>query len=348
MALAERERVLSLLRSAHPNDPRQGNADFWNWHFLAHPEAAPDKIPVWVARAGERIAGQLATIPVRLRLAGETVSAVWILDLLVDPEFRRRGIMKRLVHEAQKEYPFMLGTATRRQHSAAMLTGLGWTVFSPIPRYHKILFAGNAVREIARLGPLRGIANALSAPLRLGLADAGRLSVREIDAADASFAELYASACTQWGCSVERTSAYLTWIFENQPHKHYRFLACYSDGCLVGYAVLYFRAASPTDVIDKAAISDICYHPVEPAKTIDALLAASLRKAIELRVGGLVTDALDPLLEQRLRAFGFRAVTSGQEIMATGPRHREVLFDPTKWHFTRGDSDISIFEQTNV
>jgi len=349
MTLAERPAVLSFLAKAFPDNPRQSDERFWNWHFLENPNTPPSEIPVWLARAGERIVGQLATIPVRLELAGETVPAVCLLDLIVDPEFRRRGIMKSLISQVNKKYQYMWGTATRRQHSAAMVTGLGWKVFSPVPRFHRVLFPGNAVKEIARYSTVREAVNAAFLPLRgrhkLSAAEQGK--VRPVSQINESFDTLWEAARSQWPCAIARTAKYLRWQFEQQPYKRFELLGYFDGDEMLGYAVMFFRRPS-SGVVDKASISDICYHPRSPAKVADALVRSAVNLAVERRAGAIVTDALDHLLSERLRALGFWPVKSGLEIMAIGPGHHDSLYDSNSWYFTRGDSDISIFEEPNV
>src|ERR1035437_1629664 len=146
MKLAERPDVFAFLHATYPDTPRQSDPDFWDWHYLDHLNCEAGKIPVWLAKSEGRIVGQLATVPVELNVGERAAPAIWIIDLMVDPEFRRRGIMKKLVLEANKDYAYMLGSATRKQHSAALLTSVGWSVFSEIPRFHKLLFPGAAAK----------------------------------------------------------------------------------------------------------------------------------------------------------------------------------------------------------
>lgn len=132
-----------------------------------------------------------------------------------------------------------------------------------------------------------------------------------------------------------------------QPGKRYEILGYFDNEKLLGYAVLFFRKSSADGLIEKAAISDICYHPSRPVEIIDGLIAAALNRAVEGKAGGLVTDAIDGLLDERLRKFGFWPVTSGLELMAFGPGEHERLYNANRWFLTRADSDISIFEHPN-
>src|SRR6266850_1408178 len=103
--LADQEELLSFLRVAYPAEPRKSQLDFWKWHYLENPHTALDDIPLWVVKDGERIVGQLATIPVNLKVGAEETRAIWILDFIVLPKYRGQGLGKRLVLTSRESYP---------------------------------------------------------------------------------------------------------------------------------------------------------------------------------------------------------------------------------------------------
>ncbi len=346
MQLSDREDVLAFLRTAYLENPRQSDPDFWDWHFQMPPLSESANLPVWLAKSGDRVAGQLAAIPVELNVGGETRRAIWILDLIVDPDFRRMGIAQKLVQAAEKYCPLILGVNTNEQHAPALLQKQGFVIVTKIQRFHKLLFPGEAFREVSKLGPLRQLTNLAFAPFRAGLKN--HEQIRLLTRFDASFDEFWKEAKLQWPCSVSRSAAMLKWQFEQQPDKRYEIIGYFEKGRLLGYAVLFFRKHNKHRAIEKAAISDICYGPDEPTAVVDALIQASLRLAADRRAGGLVTDALDPLLQERLKHFGFWPVNSGLQLMVKATENKDLLYDGSKWFLTRGDSDISIFEHPNV
>ncbi len=350
MKLSEKDNVLAFLKTAYADNPRHADPEFWDWHFPASPFCDPDNLPIWLAKSGGRIAGQLAATPVEFNVGGEIVSAIWILDLIVDPAFRRKGIAKNLALASKDFCPFVLGVNTTAQHSTELLEGLGWVIFTKIPRFQKILFPGNAMRETAGVGPLRSAANLAFAPLRPSLKELvrGQQKVKILDSFDSSFDDLWSDAKDQWNCSVSRTSAMLNWQFREQPGKRFEILGYFDGNKLRGYAVLFFRKPDSHGLISKSAVSDICYHPERPQEIVDALLQGALKLSLERRVGSLVTDALDPLVEERLGRLGFWRVKSDLQLLANVPEERQWLYDPAKWFLTRGDSDISIFEAPNL
>jgi hypothetical protein len=112
--------------------------------------------------------------------------------------------------------------------------------------------------------------------------------------------------------------------------------------------VLFFRKPQANGAITKAAISDICYHPENSQTTVDALIQESLRLAVERGAGGLVTDVLDKLVEERLEKFGFWRVKSPLQFMVKSDEFQELLYNSENWFLTRADCDASIFENPNL
>ena len=305
-------------------------------------------LPVWLAKSGDRIAGQLGALPVELNIGSKTVTAFWLLDMVVDEDFRRRGIAKQLSLAAERDSPYLLGVNTDQQHAPKLLQSLGWVKVGKIPRYHKILFPGNELKGFA--GIPKDVVNYLTSTLRPrsmeGLFDSGM--IRRIDRFDSAFDDLWLRGLKQDACSVTRNAATLEWQFSRQPGKEFEILGCYRAERLCGYAVLFFRKPDKTGSIKKAAISDIFYETENGRETVDALIKGAIEIAIERRAGGLVVDAIDPLLEDRFRRFGFWKVNSELQLMAKSPDSQEMIYDPKNWFLTRGDSDISIFEDYNI
>lgn len=348
MRISERPQVLDFLSRAYPDNPRQSDPRFWNWHFTGLPNVDPQLLPVWLAKSGDRIAGQLGALPVELNIGNRSVKAFWLLDMVVDEDFRRRGIAKKLALAAERDSPYLLGVNTDQQHAPKLLQSLGWVKVGKIPRYHKILFPGNAIKGFA--GIPKSVVNSLAFPLRRtsakGLFDSGK--IRRIEHYDSAFDDLWQRGRKQNACSVTRNAATLEWQFSRQPGKQFETLGCYSNDRLCGYAVLFFRKPGRTGSIEKGAVSDIFYEPENGRETVDVLIKGAFEVAIERRAGGLVVDAMDPLLEERFRRFGFWKVNSQLQLMAKSPDNQEMIYDPKNWFLTRGDSDISIFEDYNI
>jgi GNAT superfamily N-acetyltransferase len=348
--LADQDALLSFLRVAYADEPRKSEPAFWRWHYLENPLTPPDDIPLWVVRSGKRIVGQLATIPVELKVGGDQTRAIWILDFVILPEYRGRGLGKRLVLAARESFPTMITLGINEQ-STAVFRSLKWVALGGVHRYHRLLYPGDALSEVSKFEPLRRLANLCYAPFRprdARTSDRAGGVVREITTFDGSFADLWQRASAQWTCAVVRSPRYLEWQFARQPGKKFDVLGLYEHERLVGYVVLFFRKDGRGKVSPKVAISDICYDASGSPQVIDDLLRAALRLALERRAGSLVTDVLDPTVEARLRHAGFWRIKAAPQFMASASEHQDLIYQGSNWFLTRGDSDVSIFEQPNL
>jgi GNAT superfamily N-acetyltransferase len=348
-AASDEEALLLFLRAAYPDDPRRSQPDFWRWHFLEHPRVTVNDVPIWLVKDGEVIAAQLAAIPVELKIGDEITRAIWIMDVYVHRNYRRRGLARRLWLTAGESYSRMFGLGINEQ-SKAVVMGLNWVEMGHIHRYHRLLFPGDALKDIQKSGVIRDLVNLGYAPFRRRLARRSAKALyaaREVKEFDASFDDLWQRARGQWPCAVERNARYLEWQFMRQPGKRFDVLGLYDGERLIGYVVLFFRKPELTGAPQKAAITDLCYDASASPAVIDELLKAALRLALERRAGSIVTDVLDARVEERLRDFGFRRIKNSPEFIAN-PGAPQFLYDPGNWFLTRADSDVSIFEQPNL
>jgi GNAT superfamily N-acetyltransferase len=347
--LSDENALLAFLRAAYPDDPRRSEHAFWRWHFLEHPLISLDDIPLWLVKDGSEIAAQLAAIPMELKIGDDRARAIWIMDVYVHQNYRRRGLAKRLWLTAGQHYSRMFGLGINEQ-SKAVVMGLNWVPMGHIHRYYRLLFPGDALKDIQNVRALRALFNLGYAPFRRGLARRSRQAmgtVREVREFDASFDTLWQRTRGQWPCVVERGARYLQWQFMRQPGKRFDVLGLYQDEQLIGYVVLFFRKTGRDGRPPKVAIADLCYDASNSSEVIDELLKASLRLALERRAGSIVTDILDARVERRLGAFGFRRIKTAPEFIAN-PGAPPLLYDPRNWFLTRADSDVSIFEQPNL
>ncbi|HEX8140549.1 MAG TPA: GNAT family N-acetyltransferase [Pyrinomonadaceae bacterium] len=348
--LSEREALLAFLREAYAEDPRKSEPAYWQWHYLENPHTDPGDVPLWVVKNGERIVGQTATLPVELKLGAETRRSIWILDFIVNAEYRGKGLGKALVAAARDACPTMFALGFNEQ-SERVLRSLKWVMMGRIGRYHRLLFPGDALGEMSRRSVVRGALNLGFAPFRPRPRAPRRegLSLREVTSFDETFDLLWKEASPQWPCAVVRRARFLEWQFMRQPGKKFDVLGLYEGARLLGYVVLFFRKAERRGgAPPKAAISDIFYLRDASVDVVEELLQAALRLAIERRAGSLVIDVLDPRVEEHLRRLGFWRIKNSPQFMTYAPDRPDLMYDMGKWFLTRADSDVSIFEQPNL
>jgi GNAT superfamily N-acetyltransferase len=348
------EALLRFLGVAYAGEARKSEPAYWKWHYLENPNTRADDVPLWVVAHGDEIVGQLATILVQVKVGGETRPAIWVLDFIVREDFRGKGLGKRLVRAAREKYPTTITLGINEQ-SAGLFRSMGWVEMGWIHRYQRVLYAGNGLKGAAGIAPVRGMLNLLSAPMRAGLRRAARpeeYTARSIHEFGTEFDELWERASAQWPCAVRRDAQMLRWQFEEQPGKKFEVAGLYLKERLMGYVVLFFRKGLSGAGPAKAAISDLCYDGGHEGRNgpeiVDRLIGVALRRANELRAGSLVTDVLDEVTEERLKRNGFWRIRKSPQFMACAADRNEPICDPKNWYLTRGDSDVSIVEESNL
>jgi hypothetical protein len=57
---------------------------------------------------------------------------------------------------------------------------------------------------------------------------------------------------------------------------------------------------------------------------------------------------LDPRIESKLKQSGFWRIKNAPQFMAYAPQGTDAICNASNWFLTRGDSDVSIFEEPNL
>jgi hypothetical protein len=302
-------------------------------------------------KTGHEVVGQMASIPVELKAGEAVMRALWIIDFVILSDYRGRQLGQQLMQAALDAGHRTMLALGYNENSWSVLRRHNWMPLGHINRYHTLLFPGDAARELSRFRLARAAANLCYTPFRPRLKrlrpDAGG-EVREVQEFDSSFDELWRRAARQWPCAIVRDSRYLDWQYRKQPGKRFDVLGYYRNERLLGYLVLFFRKAEGGGSSPKVSLTELCYNADEATPVIDELLKAALRLALERRAGALVTDVRDPRLEERLRHFGFRAVKNGPPFSALTAAQPDFIYQADDWYLTRGDCDVSIFEDPNI
>lgn len=80
----------------------------------------------WVLVTGDEIVGCCGVMPIRCQAGGTDFAASWKVDLLIAPEFRRRGLQRLLDHQVRRRGELLLGFPNL--HSARVHEREGWRV----------------------------------------------------------------------------------------------------------------------------------------------------------------------------------------------------------------------------
>ena len=229
--------VSKLLARAHDNDETgPPSVEEWRWLFVENPVDTP--MQYFVADANGRLAGQYATLPIRLQILGRHATGLLSLNTATDPDFQRQGVFtslaERLYEETAGTFALVFGFPNSRS-APGFYRRLGW---HDLGRLNVLV---RPLRRPSRGFSRRGVAAALSLaspPLR-GLDRLRRTSipVEELDAFDDWADAVWERTRPSLGTAVIRDVEYLRWRFDMAPHAYRRWVALGPAGEPIAYAV---------------------------------------------------------------------------------------------------------------
>jgi GNAT superfamily N-acetyltransferase len=213
----------------------------WRWQYLENPCARTEGLAIWVAREGDALLGQYASMPVALWWGGREVRSSWGMDVFLRPEARGRGVGTQLFGAWGDSVDVALGLGLTPS-SLGLFRKLRYHDVGPVPYYQKVLDASAIARR--RLGSVLGpwAAPLVSLALRLrhperALSTGTPVSVQPITGFSSAYDTLWEQARGAYAMCVRRDAAYLNWKYVACPHVRYDLWEAQREGRLCGYAV---------------------------------------------------------------------------------------------------------------
>ena len=332
----DRRAIDALYRRVFGHDAAESSRLRWNWQYLNNPSNPPDGPQIWVAREGQTIVGQYATMPVRLHVAGNELDGSWGMDVMVAPERQRQGLGEVLFRKWDRHVGASLGLGLS-DSSYRLFQKLKWPDMGPVPCHIKPL-TGRALSS----NWLRGASVVLAAvalPIVRSLDRAAdTANIRLIRKFDAGFNDLWEKVAPKFKLSVRRDAAYLNWKFTTPPHVRYSIAAFERDRVPWGY-IVYRHAQEPRGRV--TLIVDFLADP-DDLGTISSLLRWVDAEARACSSDKIRCFAMHASFRRALRRSGYFNVKSTMEFVVKvngAPVPPDFYEDASAWHVTLGDSD---------
>ncbi len=336
---SEDQRATQLLyRRVFGQDSAEASRLRWEWQYLRNPNVPASGPLIWVAREGQTIVGQYATIPVALSVNGREIDAAWGTDVMVAPERQRQGLGERLVRTWQSHVGAALGLGLS-ESSSGLFKKLNFPSFGLVPCLVKPM-SRRALRRPNWPMPINRLVSALTFPFVRLVARARPMQgeVRVIRQFDESFTRLWERAGPAFAGAVRRDAKYLNWRFIQAPHVRYSVAALFREGEAAGY-VVYRHAREPrgraTRLID-------FFADTRDDEGMLSLLRFVDREAQAADSDKIRVFATHAGFRKLLRKSGYYPWRSSMEFVA---RISAVNVDAAfygsadGWHITAGDSD---------
>jgi len=337
---SDAEELFRLYEEVFGNALSEGSRRRWRWQYLENPESGEDGPEIWVAREGERVLGQYASLPVRLQWGGREVRSSWGMDVFLRPDARGKGIGARLFSAWSDHVEVALGLGLTPS-SYGLFKKLRYHDVGPVPFFQKILDPLAVARRRAGEALARPSGLALGLLLKLlhpePARSASRVEVRSVTSFSADCDTLWERCKAAYAMCVRRGQAYLNWKYVACPTRRYELREARKDGLLTGIAVSRHEDYKGLRL---GWLIDVFADPGD-RETKDALLRDVLDGFRASGVARAQAFSMNAALASDLRRHGFRRGRSPMQFcVRTRVPSEDVLEDPGRWHVCFGDSDM--------
>lgn len=310
------------------------------WQYAENPTGELF-VDLAVAPSGE-LAAIYATLPVRVRIAGEVRLAVQSVDTITDQAYRGKGLFltlaKRTYERAAEAGAALVYGFPNGSSAHGFFERLAWRPLDPVP----FLVRPLRTRYLAERFKLSGVPDLpLFARVDL-LGRLGRYPVEPVTSFDDRFTELWhAAAGARWH-GVERDARYLQWRLA-KPGEAYTTNAVVTRSGLAAYASHCVKAKHG------GQIGYLMEHLARPSQT--RALASLLSRALADMTARGADVALAWCLPhapayRALLACGFvpfptryRPIELHAGVRAFAPELAATLSDRARWYLSYLDSD---------
>lgn len=325
------------------------------WKYFENPAG---RIHGCCAEIEGQIVGFYGNAPLRIKVGSEVIAGAQALDAMVTPAARRHGLFVKLgdwVHTRMAEAGVAVSYGIPNPVSrAGLVKRMGWDYPGEIPRYVRVL-QPTAVVEASGLKGVKALVYRLALravqalhPSPRSLQVDSRVRIREVEAFDARFDDLWAQVAGDFPIAVVRDCTYLMWRYAQNPLLRYTILIAERDGVLCGYTILSHRDMEEGVL----AVAELVVVPGDASAGL-ALLAAATAYAQKAGAAQVQCWMLPQysfyarLLERSGFIYGtsrflpglFRYTTSlivklpAGSALSPDPRHL------VHWYMTMGDQD---------
>jgi GNAT superfamily N-acetyltransferase len=322
---------------------RAFDAPRWKWQFG---EAASGTGYIMFADDDGTLAGQYATVPVRMQIQGAPARASLSLDTMTHPGYRKQGIFvalaKAVYAETARQGVRLVYGFPNDNSFPGFVKHLDFFVLDELPALVRPLLLERILERRVRM---QWLARLIGVPMqalfdffRLPRAREAELGVREEAAFPAAVTGLFERVAPHFRNLVVRDHDYLSWRYDRNPAFTYRRLFAYRGDELAGYCVC---GETERRGVSIGLVVDLLAHP-EDREVVTALLSAAVdaMKRKGTMTASIVLTPTSPFVPM-VRRMGFLfPMRRFPFIVRANSGDADALETPADWHITLGDGDF--------
>jgi len=335
-------------------------SDTWCWQFLRNPQTPdPDRgASMWLAFVGDDVVGQMGVQDCAIMVDGAHHHAGWIVDVMVDGDFRGKGVGHMLHAEIQKHRPILItltmAEATRRIAQRAGCITLGPT--NQWVRWHRL--SGQTVARFlnykSQYGRGRRFAitafnrswvgpRILAILARLHAGSVGRqtgalagYNWQMFDEFSDEIDEFIRGAQSELAAVMVREPVAQTWRYNQHPTINYSKFLIRTDDGIKGILICRLPVSGE---LPAGVVTDVITRPDDP-QAHDALLELAFEN-LDVGCEFLEAAASTPDMSNALMRAGYMRTRTMRPtiVCADETLKRKLDRHIDDWHFTKADHD---------
>ncbi|MBU1147622.1 MAG: GNAT family N-acetyltransferase [Candidatus Omnitrophica bacterium] len=289
----------------------------------------------WICALDDKTVGHFGAILVELKVGPRKINAAWGVDLMVLPEYRKKGLGIALVKEANQHFDAFLAIGGNDM-SSSLFIKMGWTYLGKVPYYIRVLDPDTLFKSKGKnlfMPVLVKIYNYLNKPVKPDGVEVGVIDNFK-EEADLFWREIERF----YKIIIPRNKAYLNRKYDLRPEKHYvRFRAARGKQ-VCGYLIA--RITKTESDYTEGLIVDIIVRPNDK-NTVRALIFTALKylKSENCSIVRCCINNKD--IEKIIASCGFiKRKPHMRFLIKKNIDGLEELYRLDNWHITSGDSDI--------
>lgn len=314
----------------------------WRWEFTEGPDGGAF---IYIVEDEKKIIGHFADIPRRFSVQGEAVLGTLSLDLMVHPDYWRRGIFEAMgkygAQRVKQENGFFLTAFPIRSETIHGLKKNGWKEVAKLPvLVYPIRFRGILNRYL-HFPPLSFLAGGVAKFFYLFFfgwkkkKGMDEVAIEKVSSLDDSFDGFWQKAYPLHPIVGVRNRNYLIWRYLRHPTRHYDIYRAKKSGEMEGYIVLRkvellnFNSSVIVDLLalDEEVLSALVEKGIQHSREAEADL-----------LGFMVPQG--HLYYKVLRNMGFLPSFKTFLFMVYPNSDKEMILSPEKWYVNWGDTDV--------
>jgi GNAT superfamily N-acetyltransferase len=317
--------------------------EFWKWEFMEGPDG---KALIYIVEEGGRVIGHFADIPRRFSINGEAVLGTLSLDLMVHPDYRRKGFFEEMgrfaVRRVKAENGLFLMAYPIRKETINGLIKIGWKKVVELPiLVYPIRFQGIVDRYLhfqplsLLLGTVAGVFHFLLFQHKVRVKKGKGIDIDLIDQIDDEFDRFWHRASSLSTIVGVRDRLFLNWRYLHHPTRTYSIYRAMNRGRMEGYIVL-----RKVDLLDfnSAVIVDLL---ALDESALLALVEKGIEHSQEERADllGFMVPKTHPYYQSLIRR-GFLPSLKVFQFMVYPTIEGKGLLNSEKWYVNWGDTDV--------